>query len=245
MNALPIGRDERLAGRLSPQRLALALNALREDGYVALLDAVDVADIDALRATVEGCFGAAQAAAVPRSRRRFQLPAPAGRCAEFERLVAHPLVTQIVLALLGHGAFVGSCGFDVNCPGSAAQPVHLDAAQLWPGLGEAHPAASLVGNIPLVETTDANGSTELWPGTHRDTRFGLLVPQQVLESARSTRSPVRANLPLGSVLLRDARLWHRGTENRSSAIRIVLSSTHHISWLGRERSAKPPIARAR
>ena len=39
-------------------------------------------------------------------------------------------------------------------------------------LPTAHPPHRLVVNIALVDVSEENGSTELWPGSHRDTAAG-------------------------------------------------------------------------
>jgi len=67
------------------------------------------------------------------------------------------------------------------------QPVHADAGQLWKGLQVAPPAYGLVVNVPVVDISPLNGSTELWPGTHRDTGVSVYDDIKVLPEALERR----------------------------------------------------------
>ena len=76
----------------------------------------------------------------------------------------------------------------------------------------------MVVNVPVVDATPANGSTELWPGTHLDTTRALndgdiKLPPAIEERLRAECKPLQPNVPAGSVLIRDMRLWHRGMPN--------------------------------
>jgi hypothetical protein len=83
-------------------------------------------------------------------------------------------------------------------------------------------------NIALVDTTEANGSIELWPGTHRDPSLPVsdahhqFADVHVRERTQQV-PPVRGNTRKGSILVRDPRLWHRGTTNHSESARIMLT----------------------
>jgi ectoine hydroxylase-related dioxygenase (phytanoyl-CoA dioxygenase family) len=88
------------------------------------------------------------------------------------------------------------------------------------------PAYSVVVNIPLVDFTPENGPLEIWPGgTH-------LMPGKVdmAELAPAMRSePVL--MPAGSLLIRDMRMWHRGTPNRSDHLRPNMALIYSRPWL--------------
>jgi ectoine hydroxylase-related dioxygenase (phytanoyl-CoA dioxygenase family) len=82
----------------------------------------------------------------------------------------------------------------------------------------------LILHVALIDFTDENGSTELWPGTHLitdvDPRTGDRL--NIAERARDMPS-VRTNMPAGSLVSRDMRVWHRAMPNHSDAIRTMTS----------------------
>lgn len=109
------------------------------------------------------------------------------------------------------------------------QPVHSDA-------DFAHPdhAFALVVNVPLVEMTPHNGSTEVWLGTHKDygheaqegahgERASGRIRQALLDQRRQIIPPLQPIIPKGSVIIRDLRLWHAGMPNHSDHVRVMLA----------------------
>ena len=153
--------------------------------------------------------------------------------------MANPFVCQVTRAVLGRGAFNNTLTGNTSVPGSGLQPVHVDDGQLWPNLSVAHPPARLVVNVPLSETTEENGAIELWPGSHLDTRMvignNIRVPEEHVDARRAVRGPLRGCTGKGAVLIRDMRLWHRGTANRSAAPRFMIAMIHSVAWYRRKR----------
>ncbi|MFI9559230.1 phytanoyl-CoA dioxygenase family protein [Nonomuraea endophytica] len=158
-----------------------------------------------------------------------------------------------VAAFLGHPAVLALCREPLTAPrvlsyhghtvlpGSRPQPVHADWEPLWPG-SVAHPPFMLAVNIALVDTGADNGSIEVWPGTHelasQDVyRPGsLCVREELLEERRPARPPERVAMRAGDVLVRDVRLWHRGTTNTTGTARPMLWLLLAASWLRAEPS---------
>ncbi|PJM98523.1 hypothetical protein CG740_35370 [Streptomyces sp. CB01201] len=68
-------------------------------------------------------------------------------------------------------------------------------------------------------------------------RVGLTVAPDALAERRELRPPVRAVTAEGGVIIRDPRLWHRGTPNVSDRTRFMLALTYDPHW----RSSEPPI----
>jgi hypothetical protein len=92
-----------------------------------------------------------------------------------------------------------------------------------------------VVNVPIVDMDESNGSTELWPGTHKDTSMWegigtLRVPEKALAQWREKRPPIQPAVRAGSVVIRDIRLWHRGVPNRSDRPRPMIAMIHRINW---------------
>ncbi len=96
------------------------------------------------------------------------------------------------------------------------------------------PAHGVILNLPLVDMDDGNGATEVWLGSHRDTRMHeggpSEVPADLLEHRRQTDPPVRACAQAGSILVRDVRLWHAGMPNPSASPRPMVAMAHWCSW---------------
>jgi ectoine hydroxylase-related dioxygenase (phytanoyl-CoA dioxygenase family) len=115
------------------------------------------------------------------------------------------------------------------------QPVHADMGQLWPNLAQATPPYALVVNVLPVDVSPANGSTEIWPGTHRDTSVviqhgDIKVSAERLEAQRKIQPELQYTAKAGSVVIRDMRLWHAGMPNPSTQPRPMIAMIHYVSW---------------
>ena len=123
-------------------------------------------------------------------------------------------------------------------PNPQRQPVHSDADFAHP----THPFA-LVINVPLIDFTPENGSTELWLGTHTGSLSGLQVQEgahgdrasgrikeSLLAERRSIRAPSQPNIRKGSIVIRDLRLWHAGMPNLTDDVRVMLALIHFAPW---------------
>lgn len=230
--------EERRAGALRPDREAAVLDSLAELGAAVVLDAVDLGACDDLHAAMLAELDAATATppalAVPG---HVQHNPPPRAEHLHPDVIANPIGTSVARALLGPGIHLALYTGNTLLGGTdQAQPIHWDEPQLWPGLRQAPPAHSLTLNVPLVDVTVENGALELWPGTHLDARSGdrvrdgLLVPEGWLEARRAEVPPVRVPLPRGALLLRDGRVWHRGTTNVTPHARPVVAMVYSAWW---------------
>lgn len=116
------------------------------------------------------------------------------------------------------------------------QPVHSDIDKPHP----LYPFAYAI-NIPLSDMNVENGSTELWPGSHResnidqhvtltDDEFGLAIKPALVEQRRRSSPPVQPTVRKGSLIIRDIRLWHAGMPNRTDTPRIMLAFVIQPKW---------------
>jgi Phytanoyl-CoA dioxygenase (PhyH) len=133
------------------------------------------------------------------------VPSPASQI--FGEIASSSRIKTLLDRALGTDYKIVGFGGNANLPGSRYQPAHADG---WLGTD------FLVVNIPLGKVTESNGSTEVWPRTHQEK---LTVSQ--FNAAR--RQSVRLNSSPGDVVIRYSNLWHRGTPNRSSDVRIMLA----------------------
>jgi len=175
-------------------------------------------------------------------------------------VIGNALVIDLLEHLLGPDLVCSYFASDTPMPGSEYQPVHRDGKELFPGVPVTMPPYMYELNIPLVDFREDNGPTEVWPGTHLLSDFPLLEqprdeltagngqltvttetgrPVSVLASAFRDSSVQnfasglpgqRVLMPAGSFLVRDPRMWHRGTPNRSAEARPMLSLAYGRSW---------------
>jgi len=117
-----------------------------------------------------------------------------------------------------------------------SQPVHSDADFNYPS----SPFA-LVVNIPLIDMTIENGSTEIWLGTHNSSSVAVQegahgerasgrIAAKFLEERREERPPSQPIIKKGSIILRDLRLWHAGKPNMTQDVRVMLALIHFAAW---------------
>ncbi|RUQ94631.1 phytanoyl-CoA dioxygenase family protein [Legionella septentrionalis] len=157
----------------------------------------------------------------------------------FEEIIANKTVCAITKSILGNDLINNFYSANTSCPNSKPQVVHCDFGHLWKDyLG--HPPVNLVVNVVLEEVTEFNGSTEIWPGSHKDFSFvcdfmdlskNKTVPVEVLEARRKYSPPIRLNLKKGSIVIRDPRMWHRGMPNFSNRPRHMVAMIHTSRWV--------------
>ena len=240
MNQLTPTAAERAAERFGAAALPRAVTALQADGYLVIDDVIDHAHLDRLRERMSEDLEKIRAMpVVPHNFvwGNIQQNPPPDAGLVFRDVMANPFVCQVTRAVLGRGAFNNTLTGNTSVPGSGLQPVHVDDGQLWPNLSVAHPPARLVVNVPLSETTEENGAIEMWPGSHLDTRMvignNIRVPEGHVEARRAVCGPLRGCTRKGAVLIRDMRLWHRGTPNRSATARFMIAMIHTVWWYRR------------
>ena len=230
-------------GKMSQTHVDQAVEAIRTDGYVVLESIVDHTHLDILRERMDEdsqkLITAKKWGGAGQLKGHLQQGPPPSAPYIFRDIVANPYVIQVTKAVLGEGLFNSFYSGNTNCPGSVTQPLHMDDRHLWPDLRIPHPTASVAVNIAPMDVTEENGSIELWPGSHLDTRSsGGRVNEKIESARRKIAPPIRGNTKKGSVLIRDVRLWHRGVPNRSDDPRHMIAMIHNVRWLQRKRRLK-------
>ena len=139
-----------------------------------------------------------------------------------EHVVANPVALAVLRRVLGEGVVNYLVSSDTAYPGSSTQNFHRDSYY-----------ATATINIPLVDFTEDNGPTEIWPGTHRQTpdsvysRGNVHDDADTYERARAA-APVRILARAGSLVVRDQRAIHRGTVNHTDTPRPMLSMLYRV-----------------
>jgi hypothetical protein len=240
MVEIEVTRPEKDAGALTPEHRQAAVRAVRDDGFVVLKGVVDTAHLDVLHARM------LEDLARLRARKDAPFNWNAGNVQQnpppfppylFRDVLVNDFAVEVAKAILGPGMknsfYSGNTA--VRAEGDPRQPVHADTGQLWPDQEAPHPPAQLVVNVPVVDMSAENGSTEIWPGTHRDLSVtwgkDIKVPAEKLEARRAVAPPLQPTVSRGSVLIRDIRLWHAGMPNRTDAPRPMIALIYHCGWL--------------
>lgn len=96
-----------------------------------------------------------------------------------------------------------------NLPGSSDQHWHMDGTFV---------GDFIICNVAIVDIDPTNGPTEVIPGSHRQ-----FYPYWRFVKERKTRMATPVILRQGDIMVRTSTLWHRGTANRSNAIRPMMS----------------------
>ncbi len=228
------------SGQLSPTTRDLAIGQVRNNGYVLferVLSPTLVADMQA--SFMDLLEAHVQQADPNRGAQRYQMHMPFAAPFSDERLIASPFVLPIVEALVGEDCICHYLASDTPLPGSDYQAVHPDIYPLFPENSAVLPPYSIVVNVPLVDAREDNGPLEIWPG---GTHHYVAQPAQVANLAAQMQS-LRVLMPAGSIVIRDSRMWHRGTPNRSTAPRPNFTMIYSRFWL-RLRYRPIPIPRS-
>ena len=234
MLEIQIAESQRQSGELSSAQLTAAVAAIREDGFVILLGATELAHVDALNARMmadRAQLDAAGKTLLPLLRGNQAMPRDPEYL--FADIVKNAFVAQILRAVMGGEAWCGMYASNVSLPGCGEQELHVDQAPRQAEDPVGYPTNCMVVNTALVDFTLENGATEVWPGTHMvPCSIGSRYPDDNEQAARRVVAPpVRACMPRGALLLRDIRLWHRGTANRTDIYRAMVAMIAHGGYL--------------
>lgn len=237
--------NELAKGRLGEHNLEKAMRGLYEDGLVIVANAIPHEHLDRLNAKMvrdaRKLQGKGEDMPFNYNVGNLQQDPPPVKEHFQESVFLNPIAKQVTSCMLGPRPKWTFCsGNSAMPPGSNAQPqrqpVHTDADFAHP----THPFA-LVVNVPLIDFTPENGSTEIWLGTHRGQFSGLHVQEgakgerasgrireSLLEERRKTRGPSQPFISKGSIVIRDLRLWHAGMPNTTDEVRVMLAMSKSI-----------------
>ena len=176
---------------LAADTLAEVVRQVREAGFVILEETMDRAWCDAMREAWDDHL-------------EGRTPGDLLRPPFIDPLaIENPWAVQILDVMLGEDFWAKlpyHCNStDPNWP--ETQVVHRDQLHLFPDLPIAMPPHMMVVNIPLVDFTEENGSTEVWPGTHLITDHEATIdPADVgraggLEERALSLPSMRTNMP--------------------------------------------------
>ncbi len=208
---------------MTPRQLHAHLQAIEQDGYTIVENAIEPELVDALNAALDrletecGIRPGANAFEGHHTIRIYNLLA---RDAVFEQVPLHPRVLPVVEGVLDEGCLVSSLSSISIDPGEAPQPLHADDTLL--GLPRPHPPLVCNSMWALTDFTAENGATRIVPGSHRwaeKPAYGADHPSIPAEMAR------------GSVLIWNGSLWHGGGANASSHRRVGIAMNYCAGFI--------------
>ena len=207
---------EQANGSLCDAHLNLAIRLLREVGAVILENAVPFEIVKEARTAY---FDAIRCGMIRKVRHALEMPFL------HHQFITNPFSLQVIEVAMGKKVALFRCGIHDVPPDIDGNQVekspHRDGNHLFPELPCVLPVSGIYVNIPLVDFSEENGATKIWPGSH------LIMdspPEDVRYlGERSKHLPaLQTVMPLGSLILRDMRLWHVGMPNRTDTHRPML-----------------------
>ena len=232
--------SELASSQLSTDRLYSMCRVLRDTGFVVIENAIDthlVKQVKAEHDTALDDYLASRGGLAGLADKTFGtnhvgfFPPIVGAVAADE-IVANPFAIQIMRSAMGDIR----CSFihtNTACPGSGYQPIHRDTPTLFGIHNAPTPIIHAVVNIPLIPFTLENGATEVWPGTHWIVDDCEADGAQLEERARFFPSQ-RTVLPVGALVVRDLRMWHRGVPNPGTELRTMMAIVYQRAFLHEE-----------
>jgi ectoine hydroxylase-related dioxygenase (phytanoyl-CoA dioxygenase family) len=209
-----------------PETIQALADEIRMNGYVILEDMIPQEKVAGMLERFDALLEAKRASE-PSNRgvNRFQMHLPFEMPFADPILYANPTVLAILENLFGSDMICTYFASDTPFPGSDYQKVHLDTRLPFPEGPYGVPVYSVVLNTPLVDFTEENGPLEIWPnGTH------LIAQPKDMERLAAKMPSRRLLSKTGSILLRDARLWHRGTPSHGTRSRPNLAIVYSRGW---------------
>jgi ectoine hydroxylase-related dioxygenase (phytanoyl-CoA dioxygenase family) len=236
MEFMKLSREEISSGKLAPETLQQAVNQVKLNGYVVIENAIsdDLADelnsefLSELNRLMKTDSEKTEVNTTEFRTNRVRMDLPFREPFIRPEIITNPFALQVVDQIVGEDCRCVYLSVDAPLPGSEYQAVHGDYAPFYPESDMVMPITGLVVNFPLIDFTEDNGPLEAWPNTH-------LIPEKsftgsYVQDAAKCIDPVRMLLPKGSIIIRDVRMWHRGTPNNSNEIRPNVALIYTRQW---------------
>lgn len=206
------------------EHIRRAYNAVVKDGYVVMDHVIPEQKVAALNAEFRARYhnylqDSELADTLKIGNRRYLMPLDLSGGFADCLVYANPYVCAVAKLALGWDAILESFGAVVSLAGAGQQHIHRDGPLLFDvAIAPILPAHALTLAMPLIDMNDRHGTTALWPASHRWKERNEDVP------------PIAPDVPAGSCILWDFRLFHGGTENRSEQHRPMIYSTYSRRW---------------
>jgi len=234
---MKLSPEQLASGKLNEETLAEAVMQLNLNGFVVfekaipddLVDAMNERFLQILEKNLKENPEATELNMHTFRTNRIRMDLPFEAPFIDPRVINSDFVVPIVQQILGEDCRSFYLSVDAPMKGSQYQAVHGDYFPFFPESTQTMPPVSLVFNVALVDVTEENGPMDAWPGTHRSPEY-MFKELGALEAAAKHIQPTKMIMPKGSIILRDVRMWHRGTPSYSEQIRPNLAIIYARSW---------------
>lgn len=236
---IALSEHEHQSRQLAPETLALMLKMFRAYGVVQvdnLFAANQLAELqDAFSAKYGRYFHDGEHSDVLSvGDKRFMLTMELDDIFGRQELVAPDLVLPFMQQVLGADCILSAYTAVISLPGSEPQDIHKDHSALFDeqGWGFALPTFAAQMVVPLLALDEVTGATRIYKGSQR-----LSVDSA---ADQPYQDPV---VPLGSCVLLDYAVAHRGLGNRSEKVRPILNMVYSRPWFRDVRNyhLQPPL----
>lgn len=199
---------------------------IREQGFTVIKDFMDAGALTAFRKALAPYLGS------HRGRNDFEgfeterVYTLVARDKVFEDLATDPRMMSLLSRFL-EGAFLLSATHAINLmPGETAQSIHTDDGFYHQPRSSPAVGYSMIGAIDAF--TQANGATEVIPGSH------LWSDEEVAERRRDPNGLeallVPMEVPAGACFVFPGKLLHRGGANRTNKPRLAFTNQYCAGW---------------
>ncbi|NRF90367.1 phytanoyl-CoA dioxygenase family protein [Paenibacillus frigoriresistens] len=234
---MKLSAEELANKRLNPETVESAVEQVRLNGYVLfegvleseLVDQMHSSFMNALNDATNRDPNSTEVNTTEFRKNRVRMDLPFEEPFIDPSIITSPFVLPIIEKLVGEDCACIYLSADAPLPGSDYQVVHSDQMPFFPESTISLPPAGIVLNIPLVDVTEENGPMEAFPGGNHLMPENKNTPRYI-EEAASFLKPVRMTMPRGSLLIRDLRMWHRGTPNKSDHVRPNVALIYARPW---------------
>jgi len=229
---------ERRAGQAAMSKIRHAVLAMHRDGIVIVENAIEESHLDTLRRRMLG--DVYELIAREATHYNFE-DKDIGNVSQvppffpgyiFQDIVANPIGAAIMSAVIGPRSEFRWFHGNTAVKSTKRQVVHCDFGWDYYDF-----PTGIVTNIMLQDVAPANGSTEIWLGTHKLASLKQHAKPPLrgmdpgaVEERRRVRPPVYPCMKKGSLILRDMRLWHAGMPNSTDTPRFMLGFLNFPSW---------------
>lgn len=213
---------ERSRGALDADKLALAKDLFTRLGYIRVVDLFSREQMQGFEAQYRNRYKNFLTATNKHDKRPLFTVNIEGVFSD-RAVIAHPVMEPFFSHFLGADFILAAMSAVASFPGAPDQHLHRDATQIFGKDNHEDcklPAYSITMLVPLIDFTRETGCTRVWPGSH------LISGREAGLAVGSLDPEVR----VGSVLISDGRVLHRGAANNSTRVRPLFYCTYHRSW---------------
>lgn len=207
---------------MSPSNLETAKDLFAKNGYIRVQNLFSAAQMAAFDAQYRDRYRNFLTATNKHDKRPLFTVDIEGAFAQRD-VISNPILLPFLEYFLGKDFILAAMSAVASFPGAPDQHLHRDATMLFGPDNTADyglQVYSITMLVPLIDFTKETGCTRVWPGSHKigGRESGLAV------------GSLDPEVHVGSVLISDGRVLHRGAANRSNRLRPLFYMTFHRSW---------------